>query len=607
MLSRLLLVSVSLLASTELLLQLGYAVMWWLGSRGTEPPPARADDQRIVLCLGDSFTYGMGSSSPAKSYPQQLEHLLQQDDPRWRVVNRGWPGRNSREVLTTLEESLGTLRPQVVCILVGINDSWSRPALLQLPAGTTPEATTAAPTAGEPFVFRMRLPRLIATFRSKDPFRDHVDASATRRDQVDTGFLVGSWASYSPLMRLELRQDGSGSLDDARLRWTATEKRLTLQIENLPAIVYFWRDDGGTLVINRSPGDEARLARVAEGSQPRNPAAEGYAAMAQHDWATALACFEESLRIASTSDPEEPKLRAALVRCLVALGRREAALAQLDAIRSRHAERTDVQSSEGLANALMALGFEDEGAQVVDAAMAAGMEAPGLWTTQAQITEKRGDIAGARRAILRAIEMANAMKWTNIAFQHRTKARLHQGDDLLDLFADGAVAAHLQDQADDKTRQLLSMWRAKDDRKESALRAACDRWQVDDDLRARLLRLLQEALGKGADEWEEVLRSHLEQAIARCRAAGAEPVLATYPFRFKSRWMIQRLAATGQCPFVAHDEVFEAIRAARPDAVLTVTDGHCNDEGYGVMAEQFARAILPSRRPENPGATPKAR
>lgn len=175
------------------------------------------------------------------------------------------------------------------------------------------------------------------------------------------------------------------------------------------------------------------------------------------------------------------------------------------------------------------------------------------------------------------------------------------------MYADSAIAAHLEDQADDKTRQLLSLWRASSERQEPALRRACAARQLDDATRDRLVQLLQEALGKGVDEWEAVLRQHLEQAIERCRQNGAELVLATYPFRFKSRWMLKRLAEDRQCPFVANDEVFEAIRAARPNVVLTVADGHCNDEGYGVMAEQFARAILQSRRTETPGATPKAR
>lgn len=183
----LLLFSITLLASAELVLQLGYAVLWWLGSRPVALTATRSEGQQTVLCLGDSFTHGMGASAPAKSYPQQLEHLLQQHDPGWRVVNRGWLGRNSRDVLTVLEESLAALRPQVVCILVGINDAWSRPAPLQLPATARPGEAIAPPTTREPFVFRLRLPRLLSTLRSCNPFRDHVDAAAPAAEPIDSG------------------------------------------------------------------------------------------------------------------------------------------------------------------------------------------------------------------------------------------------------------------------------------------------------------------------------------------------------------------------------------------------------------------------------------
>jgi len=85
---------------------------------------------RTALCLGDSYTYGEGASGEKGSYPSQLEQLLnaRENGPagvRWRVVNRGWPGRNSAEVLQRTPGYLTTERPDYVVVLVGANDRWS--------------------------------------------------------------------------------------------------------------------------------------------------------------------------------------------------------------------------------------------------------------------------------------------------------------------------------------------------------------------------------------------------------------------------------------------------------------------------------------------------
>ena len=64
---------------------------------------SQADEHR-VLCVGDSFTFGIGASSTDTSYPSQLQTLLnaQGSDAHWRVINFGKPGANSGEVLRFL-------------------------------------------------------------------------------------------------------------------------------------------------------------------------------------------------------------------------------------------------------------------------------------------------------------------------------------------------------------------------------------------------------------------------------------------------------------------------------------------------------------------------
>src|SRR4051812_37239704 len=84
------------LVSLEVLLQAGALAASVMYRHDAAAAPPR---EPVVLCLGDSFTYGLGASDPAKSYPRQLETLLHQRGLEWRVVNGGWPGRNSRDLL----------------------------------------------------------------------------------------------------------------------------------------------------------------------------------------------------------------------------------------------------------------------------------------------------------------------------------------------------------------------------------------------------------------------------------------------------------------------------------------------------------------------------
>jgi lysophospholipase L1-like esterase len=81
-----------------------------------------------ILCLGDSSTYGQGSSDAGKfSYPSQLQKLLDENGlcSKFEVINLGLPGINSSKILNGLEKNILTYRPDMVIVMAGINDPWS--------------------------------------------------------------------------------------------------------------------------------------------------------------------------------------------------------------------------------------------------------------------------------------------------------------------------------------------------------------------------------------------------------------------------------------------------------------------------------------------------
>ena len=140
----------------ELILQASSLLVWWLS-----PPvggPLQIDrDERVILCVGDSFTQGVGASDRGNSYPARLQTILDEKyKGTYRVVNHGIAGQNSREALERLGPALERYNPVLVYVMVGANDSWSRPRHL------APSELEEASEQAHSYRWRWRIPRLIA-------------------------------------------------------------------------------------------------------------------------------------------------------------------------------------------------------------------------------------------------------------------------------------------------------------------------------------------------------------------------------------------------------------------------------------------------------------
>ncbi|MEI8217916.1 MAG: GDSL-type esterase/lipase family protein, partial [Elusimicrobiota bacterium] len=80
----------------------------------------------VILCVGDSFVYGLGAPKES-SFPCQLERLLnsRQPEKRFRVVNGGVPAQNSTQLLGRLRSTLKEVRPDMVIVLTGGANLWN--------------------------------------------------------------------------------------------------------------------------------------------------------------------------------------------------------------------------------------------------------------------------------------------------------------------------------------------------------------------------------------------------------------------------------------------------------------------------------------------------
>ncbi len=87
--------------------------------------PQAQESAKTILCLGNSFTYGVGAP-PEKSYPVQLQELFTQKSPvKVQVINAGQANINTSYQLNHLEETLDRYHPDLVILQTGEPNKWN--------------------------------------------------------------------------------------------------------------------------------------------------------------------------------------------------------------------------------------------------------------------------------------------------------------------------------------------------------------------------------------------------------------------------------------------------------------------------------------------------
>lgn len=83
------------------------------------------EDKLTILCIGDSFTYGIGATSD-KSYPKQLKSIIEKNDGiDANVINAGVCAGNTTQMLENVQNLLLKHHPDVVVMLFGMANSWN--------------------------------------------------------------------------------------------------------------------------------------------------------------------------------------------------------------------------------------------------------------------------------------------------------------------------------------------------------------------------------------------------------------------------------------------------------------------------------------------------
>jgi len=496
-------------------MQVGAYVVWSMDrTPGSVIPPG----QNVVLCVGDSWTHGMGSSDSSKhGYPAVLQGLLRERTAReWLVVNGGQSGQNSRDVLQRLPSQLTEFRPRVVCVLVGLNDFWSVPD--ELTEGS--ESSTIDHGA---YRFRWRIPRLVAWIYGKFLGSGQVAAKPSAPRDPE-------WAPRKVEVEFPYRQEP--------MKWKSTESSHAHQ-------------------------------------------QEGWKLNAANNVHGALLEFELALAAA----PDDAQTRQMLVELYRKSGRNEEATTHLQWLIESWTRDLDFWSGRSLVAALNTYGRSQEALDVAVKLLTRFPKDGTTWLRRAQSEFFLGRHADAKRSIEEAIRLAPD-RWAYFWLYKIHFLGLRDVDEGIRSIYRAYVALNDADRAADDLRALMTSSDG------SRLRPVLESFGCESGVRTRLSQIVDEVLAsRDGAAASRVLSAHLRRIAALARDAGATPVFLSYPVKQPAEAVLRAIAAELDVKFVDVSQIFGQRLAPRRWDDVRAPDGHCNDEGYRMMADIVADGL----------------
>jgi lysophospholipase L1-like esterase len=524
-----LLAALTFLVALELVLQVGaLAMAWFIPSRAAAGGAA-------VLCVGDSFTFGIGARSPATSYPGQLAGALATRGlPGVVVSNAGFPGHHSGDVLRKLAGQI-TASTKVVCVLVGTNDSWRHPSRVEA-------AELAQGGAGSGFEWRWRTWGLV---------------------QLLGNFESGSWQQAG-----ETKVAGNAAVqpgDDRELGF-AELARYGISIGKARLGRY---EPDRTLPMERN--DAFRQC------------------MQAGDFAQACAQAEQSVR----EHPESPLALQQVVTAAVQVGQRDKAMAAVSQLAQLVKAKPSGAAAECLVDAYLTSGQSEQAIAAARQRIAQQPLSIVAWDSLQQaafVLGRRDDALQAMPEVLRLMGRTDPIRSGFIA-RHLARWWMENEPQR----AAGLLFAAFLIDGNVEEARIAGMVAAPIMRREHFDRVLAGLSGASPAACRAFAAVLDEVYAeKDAESWGAVLRDHLNAIREVARQRGVQLVILSYPFHQPLVEQRQReVAQSLGVPFVAIRERFDVQLRTRTTQELFVADGHCSDAGYKLMAEMVAQAIAP--------------
>jgi lysophospholipase L1-like esterase len=542
------------LCGFELLLQVLSLSIWWFG--GSAAAPVDEGSPRI-LCVGDSFTYGLGATSRENTYPSQLDAALEARDTDAQVINCGWPGSTSGDLLTKLDEQLAAYRPRIVYVLTGCNDVWRGRA------GT-------APPADDGFRLEFRTLRFFELVTHWWTTGGNTQGLVVRDDAP----FVGEW--HAGPLSMHFLPDGRVESESGHMTWSADGDRLVLVDPGKESrIEAVWRIDGADLVLTATAWPAP--LRFLPGPRLRHDVDRGERALTERN----LVAAERFFRSALGEPTLEDTARLGLVRTLQAAGDGNAARDELEVLAAKFGAEPTTARGVAWVEACLAAG-DRPGA----AAAAADVLTRVPWNARLlELTVQCGPYAEDRAALRAAI--------------HAGRERFAGDDDLHSMFLEAAATLATGDGTEAVRDMALSfLVSGSPARLRKALLQDRDLFPLErldaalaalDPNDADRVRAVVAELDRHEGAVTDDLSRNLRRIVEACRRTGAEPVLLAYPKSMPEvEAVLVPFADQADVELLRLREVFDDALRTQDYRDLFVLDGHCNDRGYALMAERVA-------------------
>lgn len=531
---RMALAAAALILSLELLLQIGALVI----AIAHRPQATTSNGREEILCIGDSFTFGVGSTSPDQSYPGHLQTILHDEGMDLHVVNAGYPGQHSGDLLSRVDTQI-TEATRVVCVLVGTNDAWRHPERI------TPGSHQVSTATDDGFRLVWRTGRLIDLL------------------------LHFEWFNWE---RAGTDEATPAPSEDGRAR-TPHDRAAALQT---------------AFRVMADLGLQTGSVRPRFVPDPLAPDA----ALTRECWdMIGSEHFDQALASAQaleTTHADSAHLMHIIAAAAMRGGKREIATDALARLEELAQSADNEAARDILASVRLVAGHLDEAIAAAKQRIAEEPRSFHAWRTLQSASFTAGNDAEALPAMERTLDLNAQSNPPQSGRILRNYVRLIKDEDP-DRAASLFVAAYLLDEDIEESRLALRI-----------LASTCPRSLVAQKLAELDLapsdttRALSDLLtGEDGAEWTETLAAHLTGIHAVARSRGVDMILLTYPFLQPNAEPVQRaVAAELGIPLVEVRKRLDRALETQTRAELFVDDGHCNDAGYRLVAEEVAAALV---------------
>ena len=578
--------------------------------RGPEPSTPARSDQRTILCLGDSFTWGMGARADM-TWPRQLERRLNQGGgQRYVVVNRGMAGQNSAWLLAMLQGNLEATHPDLVILCTGSANAWdpygSAPAA-QATGGATPQPGSLATVRDGLYrvrVFRLAKLLYLAALEAGEKAAKTRRLAALQADRQAFQARVARAISREQGLRArDCFQKGREAQQSGRADQAAEYFK-----QGIAANPY---DPSNYLGLARCQEERFDYPKVVEWCRKAleaDPyATDPYLAMAgalisMHQSEAALECLDQARDLA----PRDLILLTRLSQYYAHLQRFSEALACLDRALAVDPRQRFVVLQERA--------YVHEQMQEYDLAIADSLEALRVGGSVDRGCRTLGDLYLRKGQPLQAIPFyergLKARPSIDLVLGlARCYRELGRRDEALQYYQRAAA-----EREGDAAKELADCYR------EAGQGAKALEWyrralklrpdSLAGDLRSKLEparhslppappgRRLATPEPLRLSPVETWLRSDTAKVIALCRRSGALVLMHGYPGNQVRPDVLSLIASENDVPFVDHLPTFNAL--TDPEKYFA-PDRHCNDLGYGLMARDLLPKVvelLSTRRPQ---------